>query len=47
MLILLPLLELHAALGGALPLPGRADRAGLQALADRLAREQGLERRPD
>ena len=45
--VLLPLLELHAALGGALPLPGRADRAGLQALADRLAREQGLERRPD
>lgn len=45
--VLLPLLELHATLGGVLPLPGRADRAGLQALADRLAREQGLERRPD
>ena len=39
--------QVKAALGGALPLPGRADRAGLQALADRLAREQGLERRPD
>ncbi|MDQ5897901.1 MAG: 2-amino-4-hydroxy-6-hydroxymethyldihydropteridine diphosphokinase, partial [Pseudomonadota bacterium] len=45
--VLLPLLELHERLEVALPLPPGFTVPALQALSERLAREQGLERRGD